>query len=98
MPEIYSENDYSDRLVAFVDILGFQRLISQSRQEAIISINVIDGHLQHVLNILQKEYDKVFSIRLFSDCMCISCDYSTENLFYVVFELALVDSICKCTT
>lgn len=93
MPEKYTEKDYSDRLVAFVDILGFQRLISQDNAEALTSINLIDGHLQHVLDVLQKEHDKVFSIRLFSDCMCISCDYTIENLFYIVFELAFIQFI-----
>jgi hypothetical protein len=90
MPEIHTGKDYSDRLVAFVDILGFQRLISQDNKDALVSINIIDEHLQHVLDVLQKEYDKVFSIRLFSDCMCISCDYTAENLFYIIFELAFI--------
>lgn len=96
MSEKHSEKDYSDRLVAFVDILGFQRLISQDNTEAMISINIIDGHLQHVLNVLQNEHDKVFSTRLFSDCMCISCDYTTENLFYIVFELAFIQFTMSC--
>lgn len=93
MPEKYTEKDYPDRLVAFVDILGFQRLISQDNSESLASISIIDGNLQHVLDTVQREHNEVFSIRLFSDCMCISCDYTIENLFYMVFELAFIQFI-----
>jgi hypothetical protein len=96
MPEIYTEKDYSDKLVAFIDILGFQRLISQDNSEALATITIIDGHLQHVLDVLQKEHDMVFTVRLFSDCMCISCDFTTENLFYIVFELAFIQFQMSC--
>jgi len=88
--ETYSSEDYRDKLVAFLDILGFHRLISQDKVSALASINMIDGHLKHILTVLHDPHGKDFSTRLFSDCMCISCDYSTENLFYILFELAFI--------
>lgn len=90
MDQTYTEKDYPEKLVAFVDILGFQRMISQDPPQAVATINIIDGHLQHVLDVLEREYEKVFSVKLFSDCMCVSCEHSIENLFFIIFELAFI--------
>lgn len=88
----YKEKDYSDNLVAFLDILGFKHLILQDKLKSLKSINSIDGHLKQILTVLkdEKENDIIFSTKLFSDCMSVSCKYSYENIFNIIYELAYI--------
>ncbi|HHT9112390.1 MAG: hypothetical protein HZA47_03950 [Planctomycetes bacterium] len=90
MVNSYNESNYPDKLVAFIDILGFKDLVMQGREGALQTINYIDGHLKHVLNVLNDNYGKTFSTKLFSDCICVSCEYSKENIFYILYELAFI--------
>ena len=86
----YKDDDYPDKLVAFLDILGFRKLIWQHKSEALKSINFIDERIQYILNVLHENHGKTFSTKLFSDCICLSCEYTFENLFYILYELALI--------
>jgi hypothetical protein len=90
MNPAHNEEEFSDRLVAFLDILGFHHLVMQDKSKALKSINSIDGHLQHLLDVLYKDHGKRFSVKLFSDSMCISCNYTFENVFYIIYELAFI--------
>lgn len=90
MSILYKEHDFPDKLVAFLDILGFTKLVLQNETTSLQTINFIDGHVRHILKILQEEYGMKFSSKLFSDCMCVSCEYSNENIFYILHELAYI--------
>ena len=90
MSNSYNESNYPDKLVAFLDILGFKNLVMQDIEGALQTINSIDGHLKHVLKILADNHGKTFSIKLFSDCICVSCEYTFENIFYMMYELAFI--------
>jgi hypothetical protein len=90
MNPLYKDNDFSDRLVAFLDILGFRKLVLSNKSIALQTINIIDGHINHILNVLKENNEKTFSTKLFSDCICISCEYSLENIFYIIYELAFI--------
>ncbi len=86
-------SDYPQKLVAFLDILGFRGLVTQNPSLALQSIRLIDGHLTHVLSVLKDTHAEAFSTKLFSDCMCISCDDTPENLFYIIFEAAFIQHL-----
>lgn len=90
MANSYSESNYPHKLVAFLDILGFKDLVMQDREGALQTINSIDGHLKHVLKILADNHGKTFSTKLFSDCICVSCEDTFENMFYIIYELAFI--------
>lgn len=90
MDDEYKECDYSDRLVAFLDILGFKQLIQGDKASTMRSINFIDGRIKRVLSILHEQHGKTFSTKLFSDCICVSCEYSSENVFSIIYELAFI--------
>ena len=96
MDQKYKNDDYPDKLVAFLDILGFKALALQDKTEALKSINFIDERINHILNIINKEHDKTFSTKLFSDCICLSCEYTIENLFYILYESAFIQLYLSC--
>lgn len=86
----YQDNDYPDKLVAFLDILGFKKLVWQDKAEALTAINFIDERLDHILTALYRQHGKTFSTKLFSDCICLSCEFTSENLFYILYELGFI--------
>ena len=47
MNVLYTEDDYSEKLVAFVDILGFKQYVQKEISKAVENINLIDGIIQH---------------------------------------------------
>jgi hypothetical protein len=79
-----------DRLFAFIDILGFKELVFRDSKLAMQAIDLIDGNLRHVLKVLKGTHGKLFSAKLFSDCICVSCDYSSGNISPMLYELAFV--------
>ena len=78
---------YENKVVAFLDILGFSRLVFQSKDRAINAIKQLDKALSHSLECLSLENGpKWFSAKLFSDCICISCH--VHDLLTMLSELA----------
>lgn len=70
-----------------MDILGFRRLVLQKKERAIDAIKQLDKALSHSLECLSLEDDpKWFSVKLFSDCFCISC--YVHDLLTMLRELA----------
>lgn len=82
--------EYSERLVAFIDILGFSQIISSDTANDIENIKFFDSNLRHVVKILKDEYGKIFSIKMFSDCICLSCEYDPEKFEYILSELSFI--------
>ena len=79
MPE--SEIGYTDKLVAFLDILGFRALVLQNHDRAEAVIRKLDDAIKHTLECLTLEGGPDwFSVKLFSDCFCISCGYRDLTL------------------
>jgi hypothetical protein len=75
-----SQNQYQNRIVAFLDILGFRQKVFQDTPVAIKTIKQIDEDISHVIEIIKSEGPTTVSIKLFSDCFCISCDASELSL------------------
>ena len=80
---------YENKFVAFLDLLGYRRLVNADASSANKTIKLIDGAIQHALNILG-EYGEHFSVKLFSDCLSLSCEHSPEYLEYMFQELAVI--------
>ncbi len=90
MKTALNNSDYSKRLVAFIDILGFKKLILQNKSKSLKSIIKIDGNINHVISVLRDTYGKSFSTKLFSDCICVSCESTPENMMYILYELSFI--------
>jgi len=79
--------DYSERLVAFIDILGFKRMVESEKDKAIKIIESLRRDIGEVLSIIKEGDYTDYSIKLFSDCMCISCPDKLENIYYIIYQL-----------
>jgi len=64
---------YEEKIVAFLDILGFRRLVFENQDRAMKVISELDKSLSHSLECLELEDWPDFSAKLFSDCFCLSC-------------------------
>ena len=90
-------DDYPNRLVAFIDILGFKAAVLKGgSSDRIEAIRKLDAGLQHVLKCLGIEGGDWYSARLFSDCICISADNSGSNLYYMLYELSFLQYYLAC--
>ncbi len=86
---IIDHADYVERLVAFVDILGFRRYVFEAKDKAKETIRLIDEVLSHAVSIVKDQnVESLFSLKLFSDCICMSTDPS--NAYEMLYELAFI--------
>ncbi len=68
---------YEQRIVAFLDILGFRSFVSEGYEEATRKIRAIDDALKHTLACIREQDEKGWvSIRSFSDCFCLSTEHA----------------------
>lgn len=81
---------YTDRFVAFVDILGFRQMISSESCDDVKNISLFDHNIRHVVGVLTSEYGKIFSIKMFSDCLCLSCENDPDKFEYILTELSFI--------
>jgi hypothetical protein len=80
---------YCDRVVAYADIPGFRRLVLQSRDDAERTIRRLDAAIQNTLRCLALDAGSDwFSVKLFSDCFCISCNES--DLITLFMEMSFL--------
>ena len=79
---------YRDRLVAFLDILGFKDAVLNRGRGVTDVIESIDSNLSSVLDAMKGEGGDWYSAKLFSDCMSISCDNFGNNLYYMLNEIS----------
>lgn len=91
----YQNNiEYEERLVAFLDILGFKSLINQNKADSIETIKVVNKEIQYTLKIISEENntDDDISLKLFSDCFCVSSNdilIILKKLSYIQFYLSM---------
>lgn len=79
---------YEQKVVAFLDVLGFRNLVLLNKINPINTINHINEAISHTVNIFKSEGPESVSIKLFSDCFCISSDPS--DLILMVRELSFL--------
>jgi hypothetical protein len=74
---------YEEKFVAYLDILGFSSLISQNKANSIKTIHSLNQDINHALWAISEDkyLDDDLSIKLFSDCFCIS-----SNDFFVILK------------
>lgn len=83
--------DYPEKVVAFLDILGFRQLVLQSREQAKSVICRLNSALDHAIQCLSLEGGpNWFSIKLFSDCFCITCNDLADDLWLMFTELGFL--------
>ncbi len=89
------EFHYCNRIVAYLDILGFRRLVLQSHEDAERTIRRLDETIQHTLEFLALDAGADwFSVKLFSDCFCISC--GEEDLGTLLTEMSFLQYHLAC--
>jgi hypothetical protein len=89
MPEASQDNfSYKDRIVGFLDILGFKETVLRRGEDVPEVIQFIDKNLNRVLDGMRANAGDWYSAKLFSDCICISCENSTGNLYNMLNELS----------
>jgi hypothetical protein len=86
---------YEERVVAFLDILGFRKKVLQDKASAEVVIRDIDTAISHVIEMMGLEGPKSTSIRGFSDCFSISC--APDDLSLLIRELSYLQ-LFLCTS
>ncbi len=81
---------YESKFVAFLDILGYKKMIEKDKDSSIEIIYKIEKALSRSLEMLKYDFEDKISIKMFSDCFCISFDNKPEILKYILRELALM--------
>jgi hypothetical protein len=90
-----TELGYCDRVVAYADILGFRRLVLQNHDDAERTIRRLDETIQNTLKCLALDTGSDwFSVKLFSDCFCISCRES--DLITLFMEMSFLQWNLAC--
>ncbi len=79
---------YENKIIAFLDILGFRQKVFQDRSKAVETIKHIEAALSHSEEMMKLEGPDSVSINLFSDCFCLSCEHN--ELDRLVRELAFL--------
>ena len=86
--------DYENRIVAYVDILGFKKLVDDSQKDGEVSERIYNA-LKRIHKIEVKNYSEGFSngtefgieVSTFSDNAVISYPAEKDNLFFLIIEL-----------
>lgn len=91
-PPMFPHQQYEDRIVAFVDVLGFKNLVMQSQTD--------DRALQNITSALSSLYDWIwqweadggnssFAFTQFSDSVVLSAIADTLDSFDMLLQLML---------
>ena len=89
---IMKEAKYENRIVIFIDILGFKRIVKNSVQDESRNIPIIKNALTYVKTKFgrQRKYFKSLQVTQFSDSIFISFTYGETGC-----ALSLLQQICK---
>jgi hypothetical protein len=82
---------YTPRFVVFLDILGFRELVLGTDPAPASTIAYLDKQLQHVFSCMSMESSQ-FSLKMFSDCISLSCDNTDDQLHWLVREVSFLQS------
>ena len=86
--------DYENRIVAYIDILGFKNVVDASQKNAEVSERIHNA-LRRIHRIVEKNYSKGIAngtefgieVSTFSDNAVISYPAEKDNLFFLIIEL-----------
>jgi hypothetical protein len=88
LKEEYFKSTGQDCIVAFIDILGFRDIVMGDDNDANKAIDIIDDKIKTALEIVKEDSVGYTSVRLFSDCMCVACDFDFHNTYNILYEIA----------
>ncbi|MHC4119526.1 MAG: hypothetical protein ACYSWO_18675 [Planctomycetota bacterium] len=77
---------YENRIVAFLDILGFRNKVLQDRSKAVETLRGIEMALSNSVEMVKSGVPDSLSVKFFSDCFCVSCEQ--QELDRLVRELS----------
>lgn len=77
---------YREKLVAYIDILGYSKLVSAEDSEAEAHIENIDRYLRNSPRAFEEWTNAEFAVKHVSDGICVSC--LPDYLGLMLFELA----------
>ena len=91
-PPMFPHQEYEDRVVAFVDVLGFKDLVMQSQTDERVLLNITSA-LSSLYNwVWRWEADGVnssFAFTQFSDSVVLSAIADTQDSFDMLLQLML---------
>ncbi|TBG25383.1 hypothetical protein ELG79_09015 [Rhizobium leguminosarum] len=81
-------DDYRDRVVAFVDILGFSSLVRSADQDPELRRKIV--HALRQVSIVKGpiEGDTSFRAQNFSDCLILTADNTAAGLWRILFAIS----------
>lgn len=91
-PPMFPHQQYEDRIVAFVDVLGFKDLVMQSQSDNKVLLNITSALSSLYKWIWQWEADGVnssFAFTQFSDSVVLSAIADTQDSFEMLLQLML---------
>jgi hypothetical protein len=82
--------EYDEKFVSFMDILGFRSFVNQPKADSVKIIQALNQDIEHALCAVteDKYLDDSLSVKLFSDCFCIS----SNDLFVILKEISFIQS------
>ncbi|MDO8585900.1 MAG: DUF433 domain-containing protein [Armatimonadota bacterium] len=86
-----SEISYDEHLVAFIDILGFKKIIEDAESDLARARHIIanlSGTLRQISEVVPRYFPGPISVRMFSDCVVVSC--ALDHLNDMLYELAFM--------
>ena len=86
-----SQPKYEEKFVSFMDILGFRSLINQPKIDSIKTIQTLNQNIDHALSAIaeDKYLDDSLSVKLFSDCFCVS----SNDFFIILKEVSYIQTL-----
>lgn len=91
-PPLFPHQDYEDRIVAFVDVLGFKDLVDSSKEDVKALRNITSALSTLYEWIWQREADGAdssFAFTQFSDSVVLSALADTQDSFEMLLQLML---------
>lgn len=79
---------YRNKIVAFIDVLGFKEAILEDVDDERRIIARLDEAFTWSINQIPLEEEEWFSVKFFSDCLCFSCEPTPRNLLKLLWEVA----------
>ncbi len=80
---------YEPKFVAFLDILGYKSMIDKDKVSSIEIIYKIEKALSGSIEMLKSDFEDKISIKMFSDCFCISFENTSNILQDILPQLAI---------
>jgi hypothetical protein len=96
--QLHAAGKYAEKVVAFVDVLGFSRLVESVKLDdtSDLILNDLEAALDEdvigIWNWRQGEDKEQYTIRMFSDSICVSADPTYNGFVTTIYKLAILQT------